>query len=197
MGGGGSKNTVDIKPAFEAAFKTIDDPIIISVGSGFGVTEKELDSKYNVDIITIDPLEEKFQKPEDMSLVKLPMFPDCQTFMDSIESKTDDDINDNIIMILDWPSPNEATYGIKAIELVEPKVIVIRYAACGAAGSNLLHSFLKSCDCPNSSGLYFEDTTSKMDGKYLKIYQDIVKVEDTMDIISGGISYTIVVLVKN
>ena len=191
MGTSSSKNHIDIDPAIKIAIDSVNDPLIISVGSGYGVTEKELETKHDIDIITIDPFEEKFNKPEDMSLTKLPMFPNCQTFMDSIELKTE-----NIMMILDWPSPNEATYGIKAIELIEPKVIVIRYAACGAAGSARLQSFLESCDCPNAADYNLEKYESTVDGRYKKIYQDIVKVDDTGDLM-GGITYTVVVLVPN
>ncbi len=187
MGNSGSKHNIDIKPAFEKALD--HDSIIISVGSGFGVTERELESEYKVKIITIDPLEEKFQPPEDMMLAKLPMFPDCHTFMEKYQDEKSD-----IIMILDWPSPYDATYAIEAIELVKPKTIVIRYASCGAAGSKRLQSFLKTCDCPNSTQFFKEKYKSEMDDKYEKIYQDVCKVDDPTDFLCGGISYTTLVL---
>jgi len=157
----GSKHDVEISPAFEVALKANPDGEIISVGSGFGVTEKVLEDRFKKTIITIDPLEEEFQKPEDMSMAKLPMYKNARAYHD--EQKQSD-----VTMILDWPSPNYATYGVEAIALLKPAVLLVRYASCGAAGSSRLQGFLGSCGCPAD----WSDHSSDLDGQYNLIYSD-------------------------
>lgn len=161
MGIVGSKEDIDIKPGFLLALKNNPDGTIISVGSGFGVTEKKLEDEYNISIITIDPLEEKFAKPDDMNLAKLPIYNTCEDFL------KDRGLSDNITMMLDWPSPNEATYGVDAISLIKPLILIVRYASCGAAGSFRLQSFLASCGCPHD---YIDYTDFEMDRKYKLLY---------------------------
>ena len=161
MGVRGSKHDININPAFEVALEANPGGVIISVGSGFGVTEKNLEERYQQTIVTIDPLEEEFAKPQDMSTTKLPMYKTAKEYMD--EKKKSD-----VTMMLDWPSPNHATYGSDAISLLKPLVLVVRYASCGAAGSSRLQSFLGSCGCPHD----YSDYTSELDGKYELIYNN-------------------------
>jgi len=167
MGSTGSKEDIDIKPGFLLALETNPYGTIISVGSGFGKTEKKLEDEYNISIITIDlsiitidPLEEKFAKLEN-NLVKLPIYNTCEDFL------KDRGLSDNITMMLDWPSPNEATYGVDAISLIKPLILIVRYASCGEAGSFRLQSFLASCGCPHD---YIDYTDFEMDRKYKLLY---------------------------
>jgi hypothetical protein len=46
MGMHGSKHDININPAFEVALKANLDGAIVSVGSGFSVTEKSFEEKY-------------------------------------------------------------------------------------------------------------------------------------------------------
>ena len=127
---------------------------------------RSLEDSFGVKITTIDPLEEQFQQPEDMELAKLPMF---DTVMDYVKNRTNSGTkSDGISLLLDWPSPNNATYGVDAINAFTPVVILIRYASCGAAGSKNLQSFLKSCDCPSDGS----SAKKACDGKYSLVYSD-------------------------
>ena len=56
-----------------------------------------MEDKYKKSIITIDPLEEEFAKPQEMSTAKLPMYKTAQAYFD------DNKLSDDITMILDWP----------------------------------------------------------------------------------------------
>jgi len=180
MGGAGGKEQIPIEPAFEVGMKLLKNPNIVSVGSGFGVTEAQLEKRYKCTIITVDPLNEEFEKPEDPNQsVKPPMVPNCEEYRKAYPTS-------NLLMILDWPSPNDATYGIKAIELLQPEVLVIRYASCGAAGSTALHFFLSTCDCPHSHVVIMlaeAQMKSTMDGRYHLKYMQENPVEGTVDIV--------------
>jgi hypothetical protein len=166
MGSAGSKNDVDIYTAFEILLKETTGEIL-SVGSGFGVTEKNLDNRFNTNIITIDYLYENFNEPSDKSIVKMPMFFTVKEYISKRKSK-------DVSLIIDWPSPFSETYGIQAINVLYPKLILIRYASCGASGSSELQSFLGSCGCPsNKSGGCPSDKLSginKLNGQYNPIY---------------------------
>ena len=92
----------------------------------------------------------------------MPIYNTCEDFL------KDRGLSDNITMMLDWPSPNEATYGVDAISLIKPLILIVRYASCGAAGSSRLQSFLASCGCPHDAVIDYTDF--EMDRKYFKLY---------------------------
>jgi hypothetical protein len=180
MGSQGSKLSVPINKSIEIALENVsENPNIVSVGSGFGETEYELEEMFRINITTIDPLCKQlidptieyedvigFKKPLNLNRCKTPMFSNIEEYMEEHKQQNTD------VLILDWPSPNDATYGINAIVKLAPNSIVIRYASCGAAGSTSLHDFLESCDCPNSSYMQSDNDYNVVHGKYKCIYSD-------------------------
>jgi hypothetical protein len=139
------KENVNINLAFAAALTILPTETktntIVSVGSGFGVTEKKLEEVYKKEIITIDPLGEEFRKPNEIMLAKMPMYDTVESFMKKTKPLS-------VTLMLDWPSPNKATYCVDSIVNLNPHVIIVRYASCGVAGSVRLQAFLGSCGCP-------------------------------------------------
>jgi hypothetical protein len=201
MGSPGSKLSVPINKSIEIALENVSENAnIVSVGSGFGETEYELEELFNVNITTIDPLRVQlidpvleyenvngFNKPKKLDKCKTPMFENIDEYIHKRENKMSD------LLILDWPSPNEAIYGIDAIVKLLPTVIVIRYASCGAAGSNELQSFLYSCGCPASHSLTSVDY-NVVYGEYKCIYSDQTVIGTGGDF--DGKTIDVVVLLK-
>jgi len=139
------KSNISIEPAYEFLLQSGGrDHTILSVGSGYGETEKHLVNVYGEHIITIDPLVEHYNPPADHSRRLMPLYRTVHDFLSSSQPRA----RENISLILDWPSPNDATYGVEAVAFLKPALVLIRYASCGAAGSADLQSFLASCDCP-------------------------------------------------
>lgn len=167
MGSSGSKHDVAIEPAFEAALALhTGAPDVVSIGSGFGVTERMLEQKFSRKIVTVDAQIEEFCKPDDMTTAKMPEYKSAAEYKNS----ADPDVA--TIMILDWPNPNDVSYGVDAIELLKPATLVIRYASCGAAGSERLQSFLGSCGCPNDGSRVRSRVRSGVNGTYVCVYSD-------------------------
>ena len=186
MGIPGSKEDIPIEEAFQLALKTSPRNTVISVGSGFGKTEQELDKKFGTNTVTIDPLVERYKEPADKTVAKLPMYPTVEEYMKCAKKKD----TSNLTLLLDWPSPNQSTYAEDAIGLLEPDIIIVRYASCGAAGSKGLHSFLSSCNCPSS----YSGKENPFDGLYQKVYhnQNVIGTGGGFE----GMTLDVVVLVK-
>lgn len=166
----GSKNDVSITDAFKVLLENHKGGDIVSVGSGYGVMEKHYSKEFGVTITTIDPLVGddssylESSKPVDMSLAKLPMFATVADYV-AYCNKNSESL-DGISLILDWPSPNQATYGVEAIASLKSPVILIRYASCGGAGSSKLQAFLRSCNCPSDDS----DDENVIVGNYKCVY---------------------------
>jgi hypothetical protein len=190
---GPKKNVIDISNGFEVAIhllkmslKPQEEYKIISVGSGYGATEKLIESQFNESIITIDPLHanESFNLfyPKNPLTDKLPMFDTIQTYW------SDPNNHAKHMMFIDWPYPNDDyTYDMDAIELTQPDILLIRYASCGAAGSYRLHTFLNSCNCPNDE---WDAYDGHMHGKYTPYFIEQKNVNKYIQI-------TVVVLKRN
>ena len=194
MGVIGSKEDIPIAEAFQVALEKSPTNTVVSVGSGFGVTEKELDEEFGTDIVTIDPLVERYKEPSDKTVAKLPMYRtveeyiECVKYVECVEDVEDN--TTNLTLLLDWPSPTDSTYAENAIEALEPEIIIVRYASCGAAGSNGLQSFLLSCNCPSS----YSGKENPFDGLYKKVYhnQNVIGTGGGFE----GMKLDVVVLVK-
>lgn len=184
MGMAGSKEDVDISRSFKIVHMMAPHNKILSVGSGFGVTEKKLDEEFGTDIITIDPLSERYNEPEDEKTAKLPMFSTVEEYLKKNEES-------DITLMLDWPSPNESPYALHSIYTLFPKFIILRYASCGASGSYELQAFLNSCGCPSSE----VDKKTDSEGLYTMIYHDQTIIGSGKDF--GGKTIDAVVLLRN
>lgn len=127
---------------------------IVSIGSGNGVFEKELEKKFNIKIICIDPDETLFLEGDTF---KKPQYMNVQSYIASEEY----DEKKPIFMIINWPffddwlnqnpvesdvfdinDQNNIDYDIFAIQELQPDAMLLHYAPCGAAGSTRLISFL-------------------------------------------------------
>ena len=164
------KENVNIDLAFGAALTILptETNTIVSVGSGFGVTEKKLEEVYKKEIITIDPLWEEFRKPTDMMSAKMPMYDTVESFMKKTKPLS-------VTLMLDWPSPDKATYCVDSIVNLNPHVIIVRYASCGAAGSVRLQAFLGSCGCPFYTHCDDDDDYSDDDDYYDDVLIDVLR----------------------
>ena len=128
----------------DVAKRHITYPRIAEVGSGNGEFAKFLSTVLGQHVITIDPLNYIFlDKPE-----KTPDFPSAYDFKASCQTKQP------LALVLNWPTPNKTDidpftdmpYDISAIEILEPALIFLIYASCGASGSTQLLKWLETQD---------------------------------------------------
>ena len=174
MGISANKLKVDIDDAFKLFLdEHSEEGRMISVGCGVMKTECLLAYLFDLDdekIIGIDPDPLSYNKEADLEYGRLP---DYKTVADYIDECGN---NPNNSLILEWPSPDDATYGIDAIEDLNPNMILIRYASCGVSGSHELQIFLNSCGCPSTTKTIRErgyvGRKYKCHGKYTMIYHD-------------------------
>lgn len=141
------KNNVPIHEAVKFVLeKSNKKRNILSVGSGRGEEEKSLEERFGLTVVTVDP--KKFTAAEIKEVNgKMPMY----RFVREVPEK-----KSSMIMMIDWSFPSgpythnpdplsKGDYDYHAIEEVRPRWLVIRWASCGAAGSDSLHSFLDKC----------------------------------------------------
>ena len=112
-------------------------PIIV-VGSGNGTVEYNLRHKYGVqNMILIDPAPESFDSYPNNNEY---LVPDYSTVEECLTKQPE--LKHNCIIFLPWSTPNDSTYDIDAINLLQPKGIVILFELVGAAGGIALHCWL-------------------------------------------------------
>lgn len=159
--GSGKKDQLSMNPAFEKLLDQKQYGVIVSVGSGFGVTEKKLEEDFNVTVTTIDPLEGEYGRPSEMKTAKMPEFKDVDDYIEKTKP------SGPISVILDWSYPNDdSTYDVECIQKLKPAYVLVRYASCGAAGSSSLHTFLGECGCKNDGS----EKEHPIKDKYRPIY---------------------------
>ena len=155
MGIGASKNDISITRALSIAIKEIrvyTEPLVISVGSGYGQTEYKESQTHQIAITCVDPLLDDYADrsyAHDDGQVLMPHYTKISDFLRYNLTYNPD----TSILILDWPFPNDSTYDIDAIRDLHPKYIVIRYCSHGAGGS-MLHMFLELNGCPHRGTRY-------------------------------------------
>lgn len=115
---------------------------IVSVGSGNGALEFEIVmmiQKTDIDLILVDPTPESYQKyPENRRCLT----PDYPTVEDLI--KTEPRLINNCVLFLGWPSPNNSTYDVDAINSLRPLRVVALYEKEEGAGGEFFHNWVRN-----------------------------------------------------
>ena len=128
----------------------------ISLGSGFGATEKLISNQGIYFKSLIDPSPEYSLrwtiKPTDENC----FMPTHKTIQDLLKDTPELINNDNTVLMIDWPyaigcdetsiteeyPPTEYPYDIEGISLLLPKIVIIRYSETGESGTRTLHVWL-------------------------------------------------------
>jgi hypothetical protein len=138
--------------SYDEIYKKLDemnffDSEVVSVGSGNGKLELEMffdvEDRETADYILVpkmtcvDP--EPFSHNRDNKLYFEPKYPYVSELI-----KSEPEMVDNCNLMLIWPSCNEeeGKYALEAIELLNPKMVVILYEVSGCAGTEDLRRFI-------------------------------------------------------
>lgn len=119
---------------------------IVSVGSGNGVFEKNLDRDIRSDIICVDPNFNNFNKCKEVNQTKKPLF---KTTDDLLKSG----IKDTHTLILNWTLPNDSSYDYESIVKLNPENVFVLCDLTGTGGSSHLLSWL------SFQGIYIPDSS--------------------------------------
>ena len=120
---------------------------IISVGSGTGYLESQIQKSLINKIICVDPEPLSYSKCHPTSIL-MPNYADLSEIDDSV-------VNDSIIL-LSWPNPEYGAddlqnYDCDAIKNYKPRIFIVSYGPCGASGSDKLIELLAGIDNSNNS----------------------------------------------
>ena len=133
----------------------------MEVGSGNGHLAEFISKMLKTDVITIDPLIQKFLgNTEAKSDYK-----DVDAYLKTNENA---DIN---YLVLNWTNPNAGSYDVDAILKLKPENIILLYASCGAAGTRDLHKWL----CEGHKGYKVEKVYGYNEDCITMFYKDTIK----------------------
>ena len=125
--------------AFVSSYKDIP---LVSVGSGNGLLENEINSKCNVNIICVDPDPSSYSKPP------IVIQPHYNYVKDLINAKPI--IVNNCLLLLNWCNPNMSEYDYEAIKLLKPVAFIAiyeeHYHSYGAAGGIKFYEYIHNND---------------------------------------------------
>jgi hypothetical protein len=148
----GNNSVWNLAISYDEIYKKLDelkffDSEVVSVGSGngklelemfFDVEDREMARDFWVPKMTcVDP--KPFSHNRDNKLYFEPKYPYVSELI-----KTKPEMVDNCNLMLIWPSCNEeeGKYALEAIELLNPKMVVILYEVSGCAGTKDLRRFI-------------------------------------------------------
>jgi len=118
---------------------------LVSVGSGNGVTERQVGEALKTDVICVDP--DSFSYAPESENGMLPDFPHVEALLE----KKKELVGDCLLMLV-WTDPNDSTYDVEAIELLRPRSIVVVCEITGSGGSSALHEWMQKL--PGVGDLY-------------------------------------------
>jgi hypothetical protein len=134
--------------------KLLKNPIV-SVGSGLGKYEKQIETQLNTSIICVDPNPTSYNylfEDEDTKNLHLPDY----STVDALLHKRPELIG-NCNLLLAWPLPNDSEYDIEAVVKLKPLNMVIIYETIGGAAGKQMHIWLNTIGAPN--GIRLNDPT--------------------------------------
>jgi len=108
---------------------------IISVGAGTAEIERDLPPNVRQRIVLVDPVSEP------SSEIPGPVYSTVSNYLKKNGKP------ESCVLLLIWPSPEDSTYDIEAVEQLDPDDIIVYYENppgwnSGAAGGRLFHQFL-------------------------------------------------------
>jgi hypothetical protein len=116
---------------------------IVSVGSGNGIIEKNIEEKFNIKMICIDPTPLLWSLSTDENRL-----PDYDTTSDLLKERNK--LKNNCNLLINWSYPDHS-YDIESIIMLKPRniIIITDLSEKHAAGGFELHKFMKRCGVPS------------------------------------------------
>lgn len=134
-----------VSEIFQDFLKMNDHPVV-SVGSGIGWFEKLMETKYDMNIICVDPHPtSNYNKSifENATKSDLPMhMPDFRTCDDLLLAKPDLIGNCKLLLIYPTPDGGGQDYDFSAIQQIQPSSIFLLVDVSGSAGGEKLLTYL-------------------------------------------------------
>lgn len=156
---------------------------IISIGSGNGAIENDIEKKFGINIICIDPsplswsiITDEYKSPEYETMEQLII--------------SNNNLINNSNLFINWSFPT-FDYDIESIILLKPKniIIIVDLSPHHASGSFKLHAFMKLCGVKSNVEIddyTMNDVKQKIKNNKLRIYNFIYRTY-TKQIIPSGI----------
>jgi hypothetical protein len=167
--------------------KNVDNPLWVSVGSGDGNIEAELENRTGKKFICIDPDPQSYSD----TVVRPPNYKTVQDML----SDTNLDLyhqENPIIAFINWPSPNSSDYDIETIRILKPDFVVTVVEVTGASGGKCFLSWLNKCGINTAN----TDVVTQEPPYYVISESSVADSSDKSDIMGCGHIYKIIFLSK-
>jgi hypothetical protein len=122
---------------FKALYGYIPDVPVVSIGSGNGHVERQIEKRFGKQIYCVDP---NHVENTNQDLYKTSEYDNVFRFLDAHP-----ECKSHSTTFVNWSTPNDSTYDYEAIRALDSDNVLIVFESTGSGGGTVLQKWLNYC----------------------------------------------------